>query len=84
MAQSSWKLSVAELVKKFPALYGTRQSVLCLQAPATYPCTGPNEFGARPLILHLEGASIYQDIFGLPSGVSCISFEIRRQFKNLL
>jgi len=28
MEQSSWKLSVAELVKKPPAFYGTRQSVI--------------------------------------------------------
>lgn len=45
----------------------------CLQAPTTDPCTGPNESGAHPLILHLQGASYYQDIFGLPSVVSCIS-----------
>jgi hypothetical protein len=45
----------------------------CLQAPATDPCTGPNESGAHPLVLHLQGASYYQDIFDLPSGVSYAS-----------
>jgi hypothetical protein len=38
------KLTVAQLVKKFPAFYGTRRSVHSSQQPATRPYPEPDEF----------------------------------------
>ena len=42
----------------------------CLQAPVSDHCSGQNESGAHLLILFLQGASCYQDTFGLPSAAS--------------
>ena len=37
------KLNGSQLVKKFPAFYGTRRSIAALQEPATCPCSEPDQ-----------------------------------------
>jgi len=44
------KLTSSQLVKKFPALYGSRRFIPHLQEPATYPIPEPDQSSPCPFI----------------------------------
>jgi hypothetical protein len=68
---NSMKLTVAQLVKKFPAFYGKKSSLPCSQEPATGPFPDPDEFNPPLTPCSVRSINIFSH---LRQGLPCVFY----------